>query len=160
MLQSDHPIPASNLATIYPGLYRCLCATSFRMPTFLRPRRSFNKLRSFYLFPTTGQMQDQSFPSPALFGGTISNNFTSPRESQSWARNNFIQTSPRRGNTPLRNNTIVTLAIMLSLFFVICISLAFIGADADEPLFKHMLNGIGQTTPGVRDSFSALYSLP
>ncbi|KAF9475653.1 hypothetical protein BDN70DRAFT_813717 [Pholiota conissans] len=50
---------------------------------------------------------------------------------------------------PLRGSTIVTLAILSSLLFIICITFTFIGADADEPLFRQTLNDVAETSPGV-----------
>ncbi len=50
---------------------------------------------------------------------------------------------------PLRGTTIVTLAIITSLLFIICISFAFIGANADGPPFVPVLNAIAKTSPGV-----------
>ncbi|KAF8195564.1 hypothetical protein BJ912DRAFT_1021254 [Pholiota molesta] len=50
---------------------------------------------------------------------------------------------------PLRGSTIVTLAILASLLFIICISFAFIGSDADAPLFMQTLNTVAEKSPGV-----------
>ncbi|KAF8967150.1 hypothetical protein BDZ97DRAFT_1656756 [Flammula alnicola] len=50
---------------------------------------------------------------------------------------------------PLRGSTIVTLAVISSLFFIISISFAFVGSDADEPFFKKTLNTVAETSPGV-----------
>ncbi|KDR82822.1 hypothetical protein GALMADRAFT_238418 [Galerina marginata CBS 339.88] len=50
---------------------------------------------------------------------------------------------------PLRGSTIVLLAIVSSVFFILSISMSFLGADADEPFFKNTLNTVAETSPGV-----------
>jgi hypothetical protein len=41
------------------------------------------------------------------------------------------------------------LAMITSLFFIMTLSFAFIGADAGEPHFKCMLDTVAGTSPGV-----------
>ncbi|KAF8158150.1 hypothetical protein B0H34DRAFT_797567 [Crassisporium funariophilum] len=50
---------------------------------------------------------------------------------------------------PLRGSTIVALAIISSLFFIMSISFAFIGADADGPFFMKTLNSVAEISPGI-----------
>lgn len=52
------------------------------------------------------------------------------------------------GIIPLDPTFIVGMAIVMSLCFVGVISFAFIGAE-DTPVFKDVLNGLAQTSPGV-----------
>jgi len=113
--------------------------SSFR---FLRPRRSFHPLRSFHLSPTEVKVIPTS---QAPGGGT-----QSPSQPDA---NNAMQTSPRLAPSnlviPLRGGTIIVLAMIASLFFIMSLSFAFIGADAGEPYFKRMLDTVAETSPGV-----------
>jgi hypothetical protein len=86
--------------------------------------------------------------SRALVEGTTPN--TLARGPRSGAQINFTELQPYNiSDNTLRKNAMLALAIMSSLLFITSISFAFFGADADEPFFKHMLNGIVETTPGV-----------
>ncbi|KAG2155163.1 uncharacterized protein EDB93DRAFT_1239414 [Suillus bovinus] len=54
------------------------------------------------------------------------------------------------GVIPLQNVTILFLALIFSLLFILALSCSFLGADEeDEPLFKSMLNDIAANDPGV-----------
>lgn len=113
--------------------------SSFR---FLRPRRSFHPLRSFHLSPTEPKVMATS---QAPRGGTKS-------PSQPDANNpiqSFPQLTPSNLVIPLHGGTIIVLAMIASLFFIMSLSFAFIGADAGEPYFKRMLDTVAQTSPGV-----------
>jgi hypothetical protein len=50
---------------------------------------------------------------------------------------------------PLSGSTIVTFAIIASIFFVMSISFAFLGADIEDPHFKITLDNVAETSPGV-----------
>ncbi|KAF9556752.1 hypothetical protein CPC08DRAFT_710984 [Agrocybe pediades] len=108
-------------------------------------RRSFNRLRSFHLSP---QEVVNARPSPqAPAGGT-----TPAKRKDSLRKNSVSLTAPPRPvnmSIPLRGSTIVTLAIIASIFFIMAISMAFLGADADEPYFKRTLDTVAATNPGV-----------
>lgn len=54
------------------------------------------------------------------------------------------------GVVPLGSTFIVGIAIVISLFFIISISFAFVGAE-DEAVFKDILDSLAETNPGVRD---------
>ena len=132
----------THVLTFLLGLW--LHMSSFRVPAFLRPRRSFHRLKSFHLSPAEVKAMANS---QARRGGTKSPSLNQPDAS------NAMQIGPRPtpGNLviPLRGGTIVTLAIISSLFFIMSLSFAFIGADAGEPYFKHMLDTVGEASPGV-----------
>ena len=53
------------------------------------------------------------------------------------------------GIIPMGIATILCLAILLSLLFIISISFAFMGSDGDEPYFKTILNSVAENSPGV-----------
>jgi len=85
--------------------------------------------------------------SQARRGGT-----KSPSLNQPDARNAIqigSRLTPSNLVIPLRGGTIVALAIISSLFFIMSLSFAFIGADAGEPYFKSMLDTVAETSPGV-----------
>lgn len=112
--------------------------SSFRVPAFFRPRRSFHRLRSFHLSPAEATANVRLATRQATMGGT---------ESQSATKK--IRPIPANLVIPLRGSTIVTLAIMASLFFIISISFAFLGADVEDPYFKTTLNKVAESSPGV-----------
>ncbi|KAH9480439.1 hypothetical protein JR316_0007039 [Psilocybe cubensis] len=128
---------------------------SFRIPAFFRPRHSFNRLRSFHLSPdqVSGLATTQ-----APVGGTItpelkqnSNGIVEKMRTTSIKSKRSIALAPRPSNLsiPLRGSTIVKLAVVTSLFFIMSISMAFLGADQDEPFFKRTLNDVATNSPGV-----------
>lgn len=120
---------------------------AFHVPTFLRPRRSFHRLRSFHLSPAERLAQVQQATAQAHLGGTKSHSFSRPAVSHSLKKS--IRLLPRNDVVPLRGSTLITLAIIASLVFIFTISIAFVGANVDELYFTKMLDGIARTTPGV-----------
>jgi len=64
------------------------------------------------------------------------------------------QVIPSNLITPIRGRTIVVLAIISSLCFIISLSFAFVGAEAGEPYFKRMLDAVAETSPGVHLTIS------
>lgn len=136
----------SNLFKPQPPFALALAMPPFRVP-FLQPRRSFHRLRSFHLTPAAKNAQvpvgDTTSPTPS---------YTTFEESVTVFQ---IEPPPlvNRMIVPLRGTTIVTLAILTSLLFILCISFSFIGADADGPPFVPALNAIAQASPGVSATF-------
>lgn len=121
----------------------------FRIPPFLRPHRPFNRLRSFHLTPAEASAQLELSKPQFPMGGTNSQSVT--RSTTSFVEEDISkQPQPSNISVPLPGSTIVLLALVASIFFVLSISLAFIGANVEEPNFKLMLNSISQTNPGVR----------
>lgn len=113
-------------------------------------RRSFNRLRSFHLSP---QEIDNASPSPqAPASGT-----TLVQSTESLRKNSVVSVTPLRPvnmSIPLRGSTIVILAVISSIFFIMAISMAFLGADEDEPFFQRTLDTVATTNPGVRVTHS------
>lgn len=112
--------------------------SSFRVPALFRSRRSFNRLRSFHLSPVEAAANLRLATVQASMGGT--NSLSIRKKSHPIPANLVI---------PLRGSTIVTMAIMASLFFIISISLAFLGGDIEDPYFKTTLDHVAETSPGV-----------
>lgn len=123
-------------------------SSSFRVPAFIRPRHSFHKLRSFHLSPadTAAELQRATAQEQSL--SPIPGPTTQPTI-QSKPHKNRLGIVPRGGMIPLRGSTLVTLATIASLFFIMSISFAFIGEDMEEPYYKKMLDGIAIDSPGV-----------
>lgn len=121
---------------------------SFRVPSFVRPRRSFHRLRSFHLSPAEASAVTNS---QVPVGDTISPPLQSEndKEKDTVSMVGIVRPLTARMVVPLRGSTIVTLAILASLSFIICISFAFIGSDTDVPLFMQTLNIVAETSPGV-----------
>ncbi|PPQ91663.1 hypothetical protein CVT25_012876 [Psilocybe cyanescens] len=128
---------------------------SFRIPALFRPRHSFNRLRSFHLSPDQVSVLATT---QAPVGGTItpdpkrnSNGMMEKTSTKSIKSNRSVVLAPRPANfsVPLRGSTIVKLAVVTSLFFIMSISMAFLGADKDEPFFKRTLNAVAASSPGV-----------
>jgi len=132
---------------------------TFRIPSFLQTRRSFNRLRSFHLTPAEVRAigknpyakEDPGAEKPLTLRQRIEEKFAGaliPRVE--------LPPIPRPANlvVPLRASTIVILACILSFFFIVSISCAFIGADAGEPFFKNTLNKLAVESPGVSSVFS------
>ncbi|KAF9233293.1 hypothetical protein BU15DRAFT_54088 [Melanogaster broomeanus] len=53
------------------------------------------------------------------------------------------------GMVRIQNITLLAIAVLFSLFFILALSCAFLGADADEPYFKSILNDVAQNSPGI-----------
>ncbi|KAH7915858.1 hypothetical protein BJ138DRAFT_880946 [Hygrophoropsis aurantiaca] len=53
------------------------------------------------------------------------------------------------GIIPLQNTTLLAIAIIFSLFFILSLSCAFLGDDEDEPYFKSILNNVALNDPGI-----------
>ncbi|KIJ61102.1 hypothetical protein HYDPIDRAFT_42883 [Hydnomerulius pinastri MD-312] len=53
------------------------------------------------------------------------------------------------GIVQIHNFTLLAIAIIFSLFFILALSCAFFGDDEDEPYFKSVLNEVAQTSPGI-----------
>ncbi|OJA09410.1 hypothetical protein AZE42_03076 [Rhizopogon vesiculosus] len=53
------------------------------------------------------------------------------------------------GIIPLQNITVLILAIIFSLLFILALSCSFLGDDEDEPYFKRILNDIEVHNPGI-----------
>ncbi|TFK40790.1 hypothetical protein BDQ12DRAFT_467407 [Crucibulum laeve] len=121
--------------------------SSFRIPAFLRPRRSFYRLRSFHLSPEEAAAHVKEATPQVPMGDTTSHSLTRSRETVRPRRLSSLR--PANLVIPLRGSTIVTLAIISSLFFIMSISFAFIGADVDEPFFKHTLDDVATNSPGI-----------
>jgi len=85
--------------------------------------------------------------SQAPKGGTKSPSLTQPDASN--AMHTVPRLTPSNFVIPLRGGTIVVLAMTASLFFIMTLSCAFIGADAGEPYFMRMLGTVAETSPGV-----------
>ncbi|KAF8903150.1 hypothetical protein CPB84DRAFT_1678332 [Gymnopilus junonius] len=115
----------------------------FRIPLLTQPRHSFNRLRSFHLSPKEAAMAAPQAPT----GGTIT--LTPSKDDQEGSPQSVISPRPTNMAIPLRGSTIVTLAAVACIFFVMCISMAFLGADVDDPVFKSALDTVAQTSPGV-----------
>lgn len=122
----------------YNHHYRFNMPSSFRVPALFRSRRSFNRLRSFHLSPVEAAANLRLATVQASMGGT--NSLSIRKKSHPIPANLVI---------PLRGSTIVTMAIMASLFFIISISLAFLGGDIEDPYFKTTLDHVAETSPGV-----------
>ncbi|KAF8895510.1 hypothetical protein BD779DRAFT_733867 [Infundibulicybe gibba] len=118
---------------------------SFRVPAFLRPRRSFHRLRSLHLTPK--EVEDRLAASQAHLGGTKPQSLSRPMDLQPRKADDFkLSPSPV---VPMRGSTVIILAILSSLFFILVISFAFIGADIDEPYFQKILTSVAETSPGL-----------
>lgn len=111
--------------------------SSFRVPALHRSRRSTHRLRSFHLSPTEAATNFRRADPQASMGGT---NPLPPERTK--LQPNFV--------VPLSGSTIVTLAIIASIFFVISVSLAFLGAHIEDPYYKDSLDKVAETSPGVR----------
>lgn len=114
--------------------------SSFRVPALFRSRRSFHRLRSFHLSPAEVAANSRLTALQATMGGT---------NSHSIGNLNKLRPLPANLMIPLRGSTIVTLGIIASLFFIISISFAFLGADIEDPYFRSTLNEVAETSPGV-----------
>ncbi|KAH7924952.1 hypothetical protein BV22DRAFT_1195521 [Leucogyrophana mollusca] len=53
------------------------------------------------------------------------------------------------GVVRLQNTTLLAIAIIFSLFFILALSCAFLGDDEDEPYFKSILNEVALHDPGI-----------
>ena len=82
-------------------------------------------------------------------GGTITLSTSTSKEEKKTSLKSVIAIRPANMSIPLRGSTVVKLAAISCIFFVVCVSMAFLGADADEPFFKSTLDSVAQTTPGV-----------
>lgn len=70
----------------------------------------------------------------------------SPTKENNGVRKPFIAfRRPRR----TRGSVIMLCVVVLSLFLVVCLSLAFVGADAVEGYFKKALDVVARNDPGV-----------
>jgi hypothetical protein len=66
----------------------------------------------------------------------------------------LLHTRGTGGIIPLQNVTILCFALIFSLLFIIALSCAFLGADAEDvPPFKTMLDDIATNDPGVGISY-------
>ncbi|EKM79193.1 hypothetical protein AGABI1DRAFT_120632 [Agaricus bisporus var. burnettii JB137-S8] len=110
--------------------------SSFRVPALHRSRRSTHRLRSFHLSPTEAATSFKRVDPQASMGGT---NPLPPERTK--LQPNFV--------VPLSGSTIVTLAIIASIFFVISVSLAFLGAHIEDPYYKDSLDKVAETSPGI-----------
>lgn len=109
--------------------------STFRVPGLFRSRSSLRRLRSFHLSP---EANARLAALQATMGGTSSQ-----------LSNTISRPTPANLVIPLRGSTIVTLAIIASLFFIMSISFAFLGADVEDPYFKNMLNNVASNSPGI-----------
>lgn len=122
----------------------------FRIPPFLRPRRSFNRLRSFHLISAEAAARVRLAQPQFPMGGTRSQTLACSQVSFVEKDASSEQPQPSNIDIPLHGSTIAVLALIASILFIFSISLAFVGADVEEPNFMHMLNHISHTEPGVR----------
>ncbi|KIK82205.1 hypothetical protein PAXRUDRAFT_154301 [Paxillus rubicundulus Ve08.2h10] len=53
------------------------------------------------------------------------------------------------GVVRIQNTTLLIIAIIFSVCFILALSCAFLGDDEDEPYFKSILNEVAQTNPGL-----------
>ncbi|KAF9220533.1 hypothetical protein BS17DRAFT_787183 [Gyrodon lividus] len=53
------------------------------------------------------------------------------------------------GIVRIQNITLLVIAMILSLLFILALSCAFLGDDADESYFKSILDEVAQTNPGI-----------
>ncbi|KAF8840608.1 hypothetical protein BDN67DRAFT_630895 [Paxillus ammoniavirescens] len=53
------------------------------------------------------------------------------------------------GIVRIQNTTLLIIAIIFSVCFILALSCAFLGDDEDEPYFKSILNEVAQTNPGL-----------
>ncbi|PPQ69608.1 hypothetical protein CVT24_001364 [Panaeolus cyanescens] len=126
---------------------------SFRIPAFLcrnqQQRRSFQRLRSFHLTPADGN----PFASHQAFGGGTNPPVPSlspfPEKKEEPVPSKATTAAPANMLIPLRGSTVVILAIIASIIFVMTISFAFIGADSEESYFVRTLNHVAETSPGI-----------
>jgi hypothetical protein len=110
--------------------------SSFRVPVSHRSRRPTQRLRSFYLSPKGAAAELKCDDSPQADLGRTNSQFVERK-----LQPNFV--------VPLSGSTIVTFAIIASIFFIISISLAFLGADIEDPHVKMSLDNVAETSPGV-----------
>ncbi|KXN81758.1 hypothetical protein AN958_03684 [Leucoagaricus sp. SymC.cos] len=114
--------------------------SSFRVAAFFRTRRSFNHLRSFHLSPTEAAT-NLRLASPHV------NNAGAKHENLSLSKD--LRPVPANLVIPLKGSTLVTIAIIASLIFIISISFAFLGADVEDPYFRATLDRVAETSPGI-----------
>lgn len=103
--------------------------SSFRAPTLFRTRHSLIRLRSFHLSPSPVE----TAASPSLKSRSITD----------------LNVLPANAAIPLRGSTLVTLAVIASIFFIMSISLAFLGAGIEDPTFRTTLDEVAAASPGV-----------
>jgi hypothetical protein len=53
------------------------------------------------------------------------------------------------GIVRIQNTTLLIIAVIFSVCFILALSCAFLGDDEDEPYFKSILDEVAQTNPGV-----------
>jgi hypothetical protein len=114
----------------------------FRVPSFLRTRGPSPHLRSFHLLPSPAIKTDPSLQ-PEILPVTDGGADTCPTH----------RPLPANLIVPLSGFTLVTIAIVASIFFVISISFAFLGADVEDPYFRITLDKVAESSPGVRTPF-------
>ncbi|KAF5315171.1 hypothetical protein D9619_007075 [Psilocybe cf. subviscida] len=123
---------------------------SFRVPALLRPSdRSFNRLRSFHLTPAEAAAAASPFQVPKVDTRT-STSRPSIRRASINAMKTVLPPLKKIVAIPLQGKTVAILSIVASLFFIMSISFAFIGSNANEPTdITNALNSVAATSPGV-----------
>lgn len=125
---------------------------SFRVPSFIRPQHSFNRLRSFHLAPgsnTPIEHQLAQAQPPCHF---IKQHGKPDQSLQKLIRPTIAKPLiPRGGVISLSTKTYMWLAIILSLLFIVALSCSFAGAGPEDDALKLILNDVLMTSgPGVR----------
>ena len=125
---------------------------SFRAPALLRPSdRSFNRLRSFHLTPAEAAAAAAPPYQVPKVDTRTSTSRPSIRRASINAMKTLLPPLKKIVVVPLQGKTVAILAIVASLFFIMSISFAFIGSNADEPTdITKALNIVASTSPGVR----------
>lgn len=121
--------------------------SSFRVPSLIRTRRSLNHLRSFHLSPSAAEA------APSLRPETF---HVTNGGADTLLTHTARRPIPANLAVPLHSTTLVTIAIIASLFFIISISFAFLGADVEDPYFRTTLDTVAESSPGVRSAFLSL----
>jgi hypothetical protein len=124
---------------------------SFHVPVLLRPSdRSFNRLRSFHLTPAEATAAASPYQVPKVDTRT-STSRASIRRASINAMKTILPPLKKIVGVPLQGKTVAALSIVASLFFIMSISFAFIGSNANEPTdITKALNTVAATSPGVR----------
>lgn len=125
---------------------------SFRVPSFIRPQHSFNRLRSFHLAPSSNTPIEQQL-AEALPPSHFTKQHGKPDQRLQKSTRPTIAKPliPRGGVISLSTKTYMWLAIILSLLFIAALSCSFAGAGPEDDALKLILNDVLTTSgPGVR----------
>ncbi|KAF4590156.1 hypothetical protein EYR40_009446 [Pleurotus pulmonarius] len=122
---------------------------SFRVPSFIRPQHSFNRLRSFHLAPGSNTPIEQQLAEAQPPSQFIKQHGKPDQRLQKSTRPTIAKPLiPRGGVISLSTKTYMWLAIILSLLFIGALSCSFAGAGPEDDALKLILNDV-LTTSGA-----------